>query len=272
MMQAFLVALTVFLCVGGAELIGFTMLNRPIVIGPLVGLFLGDIHTGVIVGAALEAVFMGVVNIGGASAAEPGIATAVGAAFAIMLGKGSEVALTLALPIGILGLQIKTVLYIFLVGMFAKRFDQLALEGKQKQIVMLHYGLWAVNWILYSLVAFLGILFGSNAVSALLNAIPEVVMNGLTVCGGLLPAVGMAMLMKMLWDNKICVFYFLGFVLTAYLNLPLVALAVLGTIIAITVGMNDYKFSQLASVQAAGPSGRADSAYALDQDEEEFFK
>ena len=112
MVEAFLVALAVFICVGGAELAGFTMLNRPIVIGPLVGLFLGDLSTGVTVGAALEAVFMGVVNIGGASAAEPGIATAVGTAFAIMMGKGSEVALTLALPIGILGLQIKTRLYI----------------------------------------------------------------------------------------------------------------------------------------------------------------
>lgn len=71
MLNAFLVALAVFICVGGAELIGFTMLNRPIVIGPLVGLFLGDLHTGVIHGASLEAVFMGVVNIGGASAAEP---------------------------------------------------------------------------------------------------------------------------------------------------------------------------------------------------------
>ena len=101
MVEAFLVALAVFICVGGAELAGFTMLNRPIVIGPLVGLFLGDLSTGVTVGAALEAVFMGVVNIGGASAAEPGIATAVGTAFAIMMGKGSEVALTLALPIGI---------------------------------------------------------------------------------------------------------------------------------------------------------------------------
>lgn len=41
MVEAFLVALAVFICVGGAELAGFTMLNRPIVIGPLVGLFLG---------------------------------------------------------------------------------------------------------------------------------------------------------------------------------------------------------------------------------------
>ena len=111
MLNAFLVALAVFICVGGAELIGFTMLNRPIVIGPLVGLFLGDLHTGVIIGASLEAVFMGVVNIGGASAAEPGIATAVGTAFAIMLGKGFEVALTLALPIGISFYTFQTLSY-----------------------------------------------------------------------------------------------------------------------------------------------------------------
>ena len=272
MLNAFLVALAVFICVGGAELIGFTMLNRPIVIGPLVGLFLGDLHTGVIIGASLEAVFMGVVNIGGASAAEPGIATAVGTAFAIMLGKGSEVALTLALPIGILGLQIKTVLYIFIVGMFAKTFDRLAAEGKEKQIVALHYGLWAVNWFLYSLFAFFGILFGSDAVSALLDAIPDVVMNGLTVCGGLLPAVGMAMLMKMLWDKKICMAFFLGFVLTAYLHLPLIALAVLGTILAVAVGMNDYQMSQLAGQRvAAAENGKESGDFYLDQEEEEFF-
>lgn len=77
---------------------------------------------------------MGVVNIGGASAAEPGIATAVGTAFAIMLGKGSEVALTLALPIGILGLQIKTVLYIFIVGMFAKTFDRLQQRARRNRL------------------------------------------------------------------------------------------------------------------------------------------
>ena len=243
MLNAFLVALAVFICVGGAELIGFTMLNRPIVIGPLVGLFLGDVKTGVMIGASLEAVFMGVVNIGGASAAEPGIATAVGTAFAIMLGKGSEVALTLALPIGILGLQIKTFLYIFLVGMFAKKFDQLA--------------------------AFLGILFGSDAVSTLMDAIPDVVMNGLTVCGGLLPAVGMAMLMKMLWDKKICMFYFLGFVLSAYMNLPLIAIAVIGVIVAISIGMNDYKINQLSMQRVAAPAGNQSSEF--DEEEEEFF-
>ena len=146
MLNAFLVALAVFICVGGAELIGFTMLNRPIVIGPLVGLFLGDLHTGVIIGASLEAVFMGVVNIGGASAAEPGIATAVGTAFAIMLGKGSEVALTLALPIGILGLQIKTVLYIFIVGMFAKTSTVWRQKEKKNRSLLFTMCSGLLNW------------------------------------------------------------------------------------------------------------------------------
>ena len=244
------------------------MLNRPIVIGPLVGLFLGDVKTGVMIGASLEAVFMGVVNIGGASAAEPGIATAVGTAFAIMLGKGSEVALTLALPIGILGLQIKTFLYIFLVGMFAKKFDQLAVEGKEKQIVFLHYGLWAVNWILYSLVAFLGILFGSDAVSTLMDAIPDVVMNGLTVCvASSSSRHGNADENAVGQENLYVLF--LGFVLSAYMNLPLIAIAVIGVIVAISIGMNDYKINQLSIQRVAAPAGNQSSEF--DEEEEEFF-
>lgn len=57
--EAIAVALVVFLTVGGQELLGFTMLGRPIVIAPLVGLLLGDLQTGLLVGAALETIFMG---------------------------------------------------------------------------------------------------------------------------------------------------------------------------------------------------------------------
>ena len=94
-------------------------------------------------------------------------------------------------------------------------------------------------------------------------------MNGLTVCGGLLPAVGMAMLMKMLWDKKICMFYFLGFVLSAYMNLPLIAIAVTGVIVAISIGMNDYKINQLSMQRVAAPAGNQSSEF--DEEEEEFF-
>jgi PTS system mannose-specific IIC component len=271
--EAIIVSLIVIVTVGGSELLGMTMLNRPIVIGPLVGLALGDIQSGVLIGASLEAVFMGVVNIGGASAAEPGLATAVGTAFAISLGGGAGIALPLAIPIGILGLQVKTLLYVGVIGFFAPVFDRLAAEGKERKIVLLHYGAWALQWGLYGLLPFIGILAGSDAINAFVKAIPHVIMNGLNICGGLLPAVGMAMLLKLLWDKKIYAFFFLGFVLVAYLKLPLVALAVLGAIIAITIAQRDYQVSQLTKKMSAAPAAAAPAGPAgqMDAEEEDFF-
>lgn len=271
--EAFIVSLIVLVTVGGAELLGMTMLNRPIVIGPLVGLALGDIQTGVLIGASLEAVFMGVVNIGGASAAEPGLATAVGAAFAINLGGGAGVALPLAIPIGILGLQVKTLLYVGVIGFFAPVFDRLAAEGKERKIVLLHYGAWVLQWGIYALLPFIGILAGSDAINAFVKAIPKVIMNGLNIRGGLLPAVGMAMLLKLLWDKKIYAFFFLGFVMVAYLKLPLIALAVLGAIIAVMIAQRDYQLSQLTKKVNAAPAAAAPAGSAgnLDAEEEDFF-
>lgn len=69
------------------------MLDRPVFICPIGKWLFGD-TAGLLIGALLEAVFMGIVNIGGASA-ECGIASVVGCAFAIMSGGGPEVALAL---------------------------------------------------------------------------------------------------------------------------------------------------------------------------------
>lgn len=51
------------------------MSDRPIVIGAFTGLLLNDVYQGLIIGAALEAVFMGSVNIGGQISADHSAAT-----------------------------------------------------------------------------------------------------------------------------------------------------------------------------------------------------
>lgn len=266
LVTAIVVAILVLFASGVRDLIGFSMLDRPIFICPIVGWFFGDIQMGLKIGASLEAVFMGIVNIGGASAAECGIASVVGTSFAMMIGGGPEVALPLALPIGLLGQQIKNVLWIGLISWFAPVFDRLAAEGDDKKFTKVHFGVWCLNWGLYCLIPFFAILFGSDAVAKLVEAIPAVIMNGLTVCGNLLPAVGMAMLLKLLWNNKICVYFFLGFILVAYLKLPLIALAVLGVIAAVVIAQRDLEFNQLSKMRAAGAG---DSR--LDEEEEDFF-
>ncbi|KRM95362.1 PTS system sorbose-specific transporter subunit IIC [Liquorilactobacillus aquaticus DSM 21051] len=276
--QAIIVALIVWLTVGGQELLGFTQLGRPIVIGPLVGLALGDLKTGLLLGAALETIFMGVVNIGGASSAEPGLASALAVAFAINLHGGLGVALPIAIPIGIIGLQIKTLIYVLFVGPFASRFDTLAKQGNQKQIVALHYGLWASQWFIYSLIPFFAILFGSTATQEILNMIPKTIVNGLTVAGNLLPAVGMAMLMKILWQNNISVYYFLGFLIVAYFQVPLIAVAVMAIVIGVVSGQRDFEMHQLnkkATEQKALAAANVQNAQVAgagnDIEDDDFF-
>ena len=44
---------------------GHSHLNRPIVVCPVLGIVLGDVQTGLALGASLELLFMGITNIGG---------------------------------------------------------------------------------------------------------------------------------------------------------------------------------------------------------------
>lgn len=48
------------------------MVNRPIVLGPLVGLVLGDLQQGILIGASVELVFLGVASIGATMPANAG--------------------------------------------------------------------------------------------------------------------------------------------------------------------------------------------------------
>lgn len=50
-------------------------------------------------------------------------------------------------------------------------------------------------------------------------------MSGLAAAGSILPAIGMAMLVNMLYSKKVVVFFFLGFVLSIYLGLSALLLS-----------------------------------------------
>ena len=51
-------------------ILGWQTMTRPIVLGTVIGLLCGDLKTGVIMGASLEAVYMGISGIGGSLAAD----------------------------------------------------------------------------------------------------------------------------------------------------------------------------------------------------------
>ncbi|MBA1434064.1 PTS mannose/fructose/sorbose/N-acetylgalactosamine transporter subunit IIC [Bombilactobacillus bombi] len=240
--QALVVGLVMALGVYSDKGLGDPMLRRPLVMGPIVGLLLGNLEKGVIVGAAIEVVFLGTTQIGGALPSDSMTGSIFGTAFAIITNQSTQIALTLAIPISILAVFLNQ-LTLFAVGLLEEKFKQLINKENYHAFVLLHYSMIAFQCIVYFLVGMVGILAGTHAIQHILNIIPAVLMNGLNLAGKLLPALGIALLLNMLWDSKLSVFVLFGFVLSAYLKLPLIAIACLGLVISVTIALQENKFS-----------------------------
>ncbi|MHC5250524.1 PTS mannose/fructose/sorbose/N-acetylgalactosamine transporter subunit IIC [Enterococcus sp. LJL90] len=232
--KALLVALVVAIVWFFEKMGGTPMVNRPIIICTLVGLILGDLKSGIMIGASLELVFMGAIQVGAAVPPDVLVGASLGAAFAIITGKGSEIALTLALPIAILAQSLKVI--IFIVRSWFMNFAvSLAEKANVKGMFALNmFGL-LLQCLMYFLVVFIAILFGSSAVEAFVNNIPETIMNGLQVAGNLLPAVGFALLLQPMMNGKNMLYFLLGFIMISYGNLPILAVTLVGVILAFII-------------------------------------
>ncbi|NWN95267.1 MAG: PTS sugar transporter subunit IIC, partial [Bacillus sp. (in: Bacteria)] len=84
------------------RIFGVMMLERPLAAGLLVGLVLGDVKSGIMIGAQLELIWMGIAGIGASTPPDVVTGGVLGTAFAILSGHGVAVALALAVPIAVL--------------------------------------------------------------------------------------------------------------------------------------------------------------------------
>lgn len=235
MLQAILLGLVAM--IGNAEyLFGTSLLSRPIVMGALTGIVLGDIPTGVSLGATLELAFMGAFSIGASIPPEMISGTVLGTAFAITTGAGPETALTVGLPVASLVLIAKNIGMVFILPPFVHKADDYAKQGNMRGVALMHYlgGFFGVNLIIGLCVGF-GFYAGGPAVNTLLKMIPDWVNNGLQITMGLLPAIGFGLLLKMIMNKEIACFFILGFALAVYLKIPTTGIAIFGAIIALVL-------------------------------------
>lgn len=217
---------------------GASMIARPIVTGPLVGLVMGDLQQGIIIGGSLELIWMGIVSVG--AAVPPDIITGgvLGTALAISSHSGVQVALGLAVPIAMLAQFAKNAVYILRAGLIHKA-DKLADEGNIEGVERLHLFAFLCVIIPMGIINMLGMYFGSSVMKNILSFIPQGIMDGLASATGLLPALGVALLAQMIATKKILPYFGIGVVLAAYLKLPMMAIAVLGFMMAILIAQFD---------------------------------
>lgn len=235
MFQAILLGLVAM--IGNAEyLFGTCLLSRPIVMGTLTGIVLGDIPTGVSLGATLELAFMGAFSIGASIPPEMISGTVLGTAFTITTGAGPETALTVGLPVASLVLIAKNIGMVFILPPFVHKADDYAKQGNMRGVALMHFlgGFFGINLII-GLCVGCGFYAGGSAVEALLNMIPDWVNNGLQITMGLLPAIGFGLLLKMIMNKELACFFLLGFALSVYLKIPTTGIAIFGAIIAIVL-------------------------------------
>ena len=231
MLQAFILAILAGLAQLDSRCLGDNMLQRPIVTGPIVGLICGDFTTGVIMGGSLELVMMGFVGIGVSSPADVNVGGILGTAFAINAGLNIEAAVALTLPIAMLANVVGT--FVRTANTFFQHLaDKYAEIGDYKGVERtLWYGA-GLFFICPAIVVFCGVVFGTEAAQALVEAIPDWVISGLSVAAGILPAIGMALLLNLTYDKKYITFLALGFMLSAVAGLDTIIIAVIGLVLA----------------------------------------
>lgn len=212
--------------------LGTLYMFRPIVMCPLVGLALGDLQTGLAVGASLELLFMGSISIGAYVPPNETIGGVLACAFAISLGEGTEAAIALAMPIAVLSLAIGNLLQPIW-PFFVDKADAFAKKGNLRGIYAVHWGIGLWGCVEYFLLCGGAFLLGVDAVQGILDWIPSFILDGFGVAANLLPAMGFAMLGRLVITKKLVPFYFLGFLLCSYMGVPVLGVAILAIIIGI---------------------------------------
>ena len=229
-LKSILLGLTAML--GNATfLTGTSLLDRPIIMCALTGLIMGDVKSGIIIGAMMELAFVGAFSVGGALPPEMISGGILGAALTLSSGNSPEVALTIGIAVASLALILKNACKIFVLPYFVHKADEYAKSGNTKGVSRMHM----IGGFLYfnlPLGVFVGIAFflGNTVMQKVLNAIPQFVQNGLTIATGLMPALGFAILASMSIN---VVFLFLGFLLAVYLNISVTGIALFGIVTAL---------------------------------------
>ncbi|NMA16587.1 MAG: PTS sugar transporter subunit IIC [Erysipelotrichia bacterium] len=253
---ALLASVAYFVTFGGNWLFGQCMLERPIIVATVTGALFGDITTGIKLGATLEAIYMGAVNIGGATSAEPVSATVMATTFAITSGLDTEAAIAFAVPVGLIFNSLM-MLWIMLSNIFQGWYTKVCETGNTKGFTTLILTSWFVQYAIRTVVIFLCVYFGAEAVQTFMTNLPVGVMKGLGAASGLLGAVGMAVLTRMLINTENVGFLFIGFIGARYFNLPAIVVAIIAVVVALTIAFNDKQLMDLKNAMKKGTVGVA---------------
>lgn len=255
----------------GGSSIGNYTLGRPLIGGLVCGLILGDVPTGIMVGCAMQVVYIALVTPGGTVSADVRAVSYIGIPLAMValssygLGAESAEGAALATSFGTMVGTLGTVLFYgtATVNLAWQHVGWKAVENRQyKKLYLVDMGL---PWVSHLLCSFIPTMImcklGADVVELIKTTLPMdgLAMKTLFTVGSLLPCVGIAILLKQIVKQAADFVPFLfGFVLAASMGINLVSATVVAGMFAII----NYKIKML--------SVKGGAIAAVDDEEEEI--
>ena len=210
--------------------------HQPLVACTLIGLVTGNLTAGIMLGGSLQFIALGWANIGAAVAPDAALAS-VAAAIIMVLGgdfstKGIAVAQSVAIPLAVAGLFLTMIVRTLSVGL-VHTADAAARKGDIKGVERAHFVALLLQGLRIAIPAALLLMIPAETVKTALEAMPKWLADGMQIGGGMVVAVGYAMVINMMSSREVWPFFFLGFALAALKELTLISLGIIGLCLAV---------------------------------------
>ena len=206
----------------------------------------------------LSLIAMGWANIGAAVAPDAALAS-VASAIILMKGhqgaEGAQTAIAVAIPLAVAGLFL-TMIARTLAVPIVHAMDAAAENADFKKIEMLQWGAIFMQGLRIAVPAAALCVVSDTVVSNLLNSMPAWLTEGMSIGGGMVVAVGYALVINMMATAEVWPFFFIGFALAAISDLTLIGLGIVAVAIAfIYLNLSEKGGSGAGAGAAAGGSG-----------------
>ncbi|EEI82468.1 PTS mannose/fructose/sorbose transporter subunit IIC [Anaerococcus tetradius] len=235
--------------------------HQPLVACTLIGLVTGHLKEGVILGGSLQLIALGWANVGAAVAPDAALASVASAIImALALGGGSQnvetainTSITLAIPLSVAGLFLTMIARTLAIPM-VHGMDAAAENADFGKIEVLSWMGIVMQGLRIAIPALVLCFIPPKVVTDALNMMPEWLKGGMAVGGGMVAAVGYAMVLNMMSTKETWPFFALGFVFAAIKQITLIGLGVIGVVLAIIY----MTLKNLAMSNQGGGSGSGD--------------
>ncbi|MFA6942021.1 MAG: PTS mannose/fructose/sorbose transporter subunit IIC [Clostridiaceae bacterium] len=232
--QIILVVFVAFLA-GMEGILDEFQFHQPLIACTLIGLVTGNLLPCLILGGTLQMIALGWANIGAAVAPDAALASVASAIILVLGGQGRAgvpSAIAIAVPLAVAGLLLTIICRTIATG-FVHFMDAAAKQGDIRKVEMWHIIAICMQGVRIAIPAALILAIGAGPIRSVLGLMPAWLTAGLAIGGGMVVAVGYAMVINMMATKEVWPFFAIGFVLATISQITLIGLGAIGICLAL---------------------------------------